>query len=104
MASYEALAGCYDALTQDVDYARRADFIEKLMRRSRIPVHTVLDLACGTGSMTRLLSQRGYELIGADSSEDMLSAAREKCANLTGGCPGWTSTAPWRRPSAVWTA
>ena len=87
MASYEALAGCYDALTQDVDYARRADFIEKLMRRSRIPVRTVLDLACGTGSMTRLLSQRGYELIGADSSEDMLSAAREKCADLAGEPP-----------------
>ena len=44
MSSYEALAGCYDALTEDVDYARRADFLEKLMRRSRIPVHTVLDL------------------------------------------------------------
>lgn len=87
MSSYEALAGCYDALTEDVDYARRADFLEKLMRRSRIPVHTVLDLACGTGSMTYLLAQRGYELIGADGSEDMLSAAREKCANLTGEPP-----------------
>lgn len=87
MASYEALAGCYDALTQDVDYARRADFIEKLMRRSRIPVHTVLDLACGTGSMTYLLSRRGYELIGADGSEDMLAAAREKCADLPGEPP-----------------
>lgn len=87
MASYEALAGCYDALTQDVDYARRADFIEKLMRRSRIPVRTVLDLACGTGSMTYLLSRRGYELIGADGSEDMLAAAREKCADLPGEPP-----------------
>ena len=45
----------YDELTWDVGYEKRADFLEKLFRRSRIPVHTVLDLACGTGSMTCLL-------------------------------------------------
>jgi len=87
MGSYEALARCYDALTEDVDYPRRADFVERLMGRSRVPVHTVLDLACGTGSMTYLLSQKGYELIGADGSEEMLAAAREKCADLTGEPP-----------------
>ena len=45
MASYEALAASYDELTEDVDYLRRADFIEKLFRRARLPVHTLLDLA-----------------------------------------------------------
>ena len=49
MSSYEALAAVYDRLTGDVDYERRADYIEKLFRKSRIDVHTVLDLACGTG-------------------------------------------------------
>ena len=78
MSSYQALAGAYDALTEDVDYARRADYLEKLFRRSRIPVHTVLDLACGTGSITWLLTERGYELISVDASEEMLSAARDK--------------------------
>lgn len=87
MASYEALAGCYDALTQDVDYARRADFIEKLMRRSRIPVRTVLDLACGTGEITALLTERGYELIGVDASPEMLARARKKAENLSGEPP-----------------
>ena len=55
-------------------------FLEKLFRRSRIPVHTVLDLACGTGSMTWLLAGRGYELIAVDGSQEMLAAAREKNA------------------------
>lgn len=44
MSSYEGLAASYDALTTDVGYEKRADFLEKLFRRSRIPVHTVLDL------------------------------------------------------------
>ena len=78
MSSYEGLAASYDALTTDVGYEKRADFLEKLFRRSRIPVHTVLDLACGTGTMTWLLTGRGYELIGVDGSEEMLAAAMEK--------------------------
>ena len=78
MSAYEALASRYDALTADVQYEKRADFIEKLFQRSRIPVHTVLDLACGTGAMTWILTARGYELIAADSSEDMLAAAMNK--------------------------
>ena len=80
MSCYEALASSYDALTEDVGYEKRADFLEKLFRRSRIPVHTVLDLACGTGSMTWLLAGRGYELIAVDGSQEMLAAAREKSA------------------------
>ena len=45
MSCYEALAGSYDALTTDVDYEKRGDFLEKLLRRSSIPVKLVLDLA-----------------------------------------------------------
>ena len=57
---------------------RRADFLERLFQRARLPVHTVLDLACGTGTMTWLLTARGYELIAVDGSEDMLAAAAAK--------------------------
>lgn len=84
MSSYEGLAASYDALTTDVGYEKRADFLEKLFRRSRIPVHTVLDLACGTGTMTWLLTDRGYELIGVDGSEEMLAAAMEKSGQVEG--------------------
>ena len=87
MESYSALAASYDELTQDVGYEKRAAFVEKLFLRSHIPVHTVLDLACGTGTMTALLTERGYELIGVDGSEDMLLEAREKAQALTGVPP-----------------
>ena len=44
-----------------------------------LPIRTVLDLACGTGSLTRVLAERGYEMIGADLSQEMLAQAAEKC-------------------------
>lgn len=78
MSSYDFLAGCYDALTYDVDYPAWADYIEKHFARSALPVRTVLDLACGTGSLTRELALRGYEMIGVDRSSEMLSQAAEK--------------------------
>ena len=87
MSAYGALAGVYDRLTGDVCYERRADFIEKLFRKSRITVHTVLDLACGTGTMTGIFTERGYELIAVDSSADMLAEAREKAYDLKGEPP-----------------
>ena len=78
MSSYHTLAASYDQLTEDVQYEKRADFLEKLLCRSKIPVRTVLDLACGTGTMTWLLTGRGYEMIGVDASEDMLCEAAQK--------------------------
>ncbi len=87
MTAYGALAGVYDALTGDVGYERRADYVEKLFQKSRHPVRTVLDLACGTGTMTAILTERGYELIAVDGSADMLAAAQRKAAGLTGEPP-----------------
>ena len=78
MGSYEFLAGCYDELTYDVGYSAWADYIEAHFRKRGLPGKTVLDLACGTGSLTRELSLRGYEMIGVDRSPEMLSEAAEK--------------------------
>ena len=78
MTSYSFLAGCYDQLTYDVPYAAWADYIQKHFRRRGLPGNMVLDLACGTGSLTRELAQRGYEMIGVDQSGDMLAQAAEK--------------------------
>lgn len=49
MSSYDALAASYDGLMADGVYLRRAAYLERLFRRSAIPVRTVLDLGCGTG-------------------------------------------------------
>lgn len=80
--AYEYLAQCYDQFTEDVNYGRWADYVERHFARSKLPIRTVLDLACGTGSLTRLLAQRGYEMIGADLSEEMLAQAAEKCRGV----------------------
>lgn len=76
--TYDALAGCYDDMTEDVNYRDWADFLEKLFAREKRPVGTVLDLACGTGTMSFLLAERGYEMIGVDFSPEMLAVAAEK--------------------------
>lgn len=78
MSSYDFLAGCYDRLTYDINYSAWADYIEKHFARHSLPGKTILDLACGTGSLTRELAVRGYEMIGADQSAEMLAEAAEK--------------------------
>lgn len=85
--TYDALAGCYDAMTEDVNYPLWADFLEKLFARSSKPIHTVLDLACGTGTMSCLLADRGYEMIGVDFSPEMLAVASEKALEVEGERP-----------------
>lgn len=83
MESYGALAASYDELTEDVGYEKRADFVEKLLRlRAKRPIEAVLDLACGTGTMTELFAQRGYRMTGVDLSPDMLAQAQQKLAHL----------------------
>lgn len=82
MRSYDFLAGSYDALTWDVDYSRWADYVEKHFARSSRPVESVLDLACGTGSLTWELALRGYRVTGVDLSPEMLALAEEKSREL----------------------
>lgn len=76
--SYEAFAEYYDGLMQNVDYDGGAEYIHRLIRQYKPNAHLLVDLACGTGSMTVRFAQRGYDVIGVDFSEDMLSKAREK--------------------------
>ena len=80
MDAYTSLAPVYDKLNGGIDYAAWADFIERQFARyaKKTPV-SVLDLACGTGSMTVELARRGYDMTGIDLSEDMLAVARKKC-------------------------
>ncbi|MBO5416581.1 MAG: class I SAM-dependent methyltransferase [Clostridia bacterium] len=73
---YDAIAHVYDKLNKDIDYSAWADFIEKCFSKYLNKTPTlVLDLACGTGSMTVELAERGHDMIGVDLSEDMLSEA-----------------------------
>ena len=74
---YFAISGVYDKLNSDIDYSAWADFIENcfLCGGGNQKPSIVLDLACGTGRMTRELASRGYDMIGVDGSADMLNEA-----------------------------
>lgn len=82
MKDYAALAAGYDGLMADGAHEKRAAFLEKLFQKSTIPVHTVLDLACGTGTIACLLSRRGYQVTAVDGSEEMLAQASAKAMAL----------------------
>ena len=74
--SYSAIAGVYDELNKDIDYTAWADMIEEcFVRFGAKKPEIILDLACGTGRMTREFSRRGYDMIGVDGSADMLNEA-----------------------------
>ena len=83
MSAYGELARYYDGLTRDVDYTQWVAWYQKWFQRSEVPVKIVLDLACGTGTLTCLLAQAGYSMIGTDLSIEMLSEAQEKALELT---------------------
>lgn len=80
MSGYAALASVYDRLTGDVDYDRRAERLLALFARHRRRPDTLLDLACGTGSLALRFAAQGIEVIGTDGSADMLTVARERAA------------------------
>lgn len=82
MSCYRFLAPWYDKLTGDVPYTRFADFYEAEFRRNGGEFKLLLDLCCGTGTLTDVLSRRGYEMIAVDSSVEMLMEAQSKSAGL----------------------
>jgi SAM-dependent methyltransferase len=75
MAAYDLLARHYDAVTGDS--ATEAAFICSVLERRRNLAVNVLDVACGTGSITALLTGT-YQVSGLDISPGMLAVAREK--------------------------
>lgn len=78
MTPYNSLAPCYDRLTSDVDYNAWADFYETIFKANNLKIQSILDLACGTGTLSYILARRGFELIGTDASVDMLAQAYSK--------------------------
>lgn len=78
MSAYVSLAPYYDILTRDVPYEKLADVYAGILARYGVKPGLTLDLACGTGSLTCILAGRGYEMIGADASAEMLAVAEEK--------------------------
>lgn len=75
---YSAFAEIYDQVMRDVDYDSWTQYVIDLAKKFRVKVHTILDLACGTGGHSLRMAQRGYRVTGVDISNSMLELAREK--------------------------
>lgn len=78
MDAYTGFAGVYDRFMEDVPYEHWRDMIVKELKKASIDEGLLLDLGCGTGTLTRMLAGAGYDMIGVDGSEEMLMEAREK--------------------------
>ena len=70
MNGYEAFARYYDELTKNVSYQKRADYFLQLIQKFGSSGPILLDLACGTGSLSVELARRGCDVIGVDASEE----------------------------------
>ena len=82
MDAYNALAASYDRLTNDVDYKATVAFFWELLQREGLQPRTAVDLACGTGSATVLLAEKGLQVTGVDMSWEMLCMAEQKAQSL----------------------
>ena len=76
--AYGSFSEVYDTFMDNVPYREWAGYIEEKLRQQGIEEGLVLDLGCGTGSMTEELADAGYDMIGVDSSPEMLEQAFEK--------------------------
>lgn len=76
--AYTVFAEVYDLFMDEIPYTMWCEYVAGLLHDYGIADGVVAELGCGTGTMTKLLSDAGYDMIGIDSSEDMLYIAREK--------------------------
>lgn len=78
MNSYSRFAQYYDLLTVNIDYKARAKYFDKIVDKFGGKKGVLLDLGCGTGSLTECFSKLGYDCLGIDISQEMLTVALDK--------------------------
>lgn len=76
--AYKSFAYVYDLFMDHVPYEEWCEYLAELLREHGVRDGLVLELGCGTGSMTELLAGKGYDMIGIDNSGDMLEIAMDK--------------------------
>lgn len=82
MSDYGDFARFYDRFTQNVDYSARARYFDAVIQKYNPDAKLLLDLACGTGSLSFEMEKLGYDIIAVDNSYEMLSVAAEKRGEL----------------------
>lgn len=78
MDAYTSFAEVYDTFMDNVPYEEWASYLKQTLSEHGIEDGLVLDLGCGTGTLTEILAEYGYDMIGVDNAEDMLDIAMEK--------------------------
>ena len=78
MEAYSSFAAVYDTFMDNIPYEEWAEYLISLLKEYEVEDGLILDMGCGTGSMTELLAEAGYDMIGIDNSEEMLEIAMEK--------------------------
>lgn len=78
MEAYTSFAAVYDTFMDNIPYEEWGAYLKSLLKEYDVKNGLVLDLGCGTGTMTEILAEDGYDMIGVDNSEDMLEIAMEK--------------------------
>lgn len=75
---YGEFAYVYDEFMDNIPYEQWHDYLHKLLIKYGVEKGIITELACGTGTMTKLLADDGYDMIGIDISYEMLDVARQK--------------------------
>ena len=85
MESYTHFAKVYDTFMDNIPYADWINYLLRLFEKYGIDDKELVELGCGTGTVTNMLCAKGYKLTGVDNSSDMLLVAKEKNnkANIT---------------------
>ena len=80
--AYNEFAYFYDEFNGEADYDALYRYVKNQLDQHGVEKGIVVDLGCGTGDLTLMLTQAGYDMIGVDQSEEMLSVLQEKAADL----------------------
>lgn len=78
MDAYTSFARVYDTFMDNIPYEEWSEYLIGLLKEYGVQDGLILDLGCGTGNMTELLANKGYDMIGVDNAEEMLEIAMEK--------------------------
>lgn len=84
--NYQEFAYVYDKFMDNIPYIEWSQYLTRLFKQYSITNGSLVELGCGTGTLTLLMAKAGYQLIGIDNSTDMLTMAAEK----TSSCPDIT--------------
>ena len=80
--AYNEFAYFYDEFNGEADYDALYGYVTDELKAHGVADGILADLGCGTGDLTLMLTQAGYDVIGIDRSEEMLSVLREKADEL----------------------